>query len=78
MAKDLSGSWDDEVWLVLFPAMTHRADGQDAAVPGQITVPKDTTETTQMRTLLVSMDIAGALVTAAAAHLLCISPESRC
>jgi hypothetical protein len=43
--KDLRGSWDDEGRLVLFSAMTHRADGQDAVVLGQITVPEDTTET---------------------------------
>jgi hypothetical protein len=66
--RDLRGNWDDEGRLVLFSAMTHRADGQDAVVLGQITVPTDTTETTQMRTLLEPMDIAGALVTADAAH----------
>jgi hypothetical protein len=39
--------------------MTHRTERQDAAVPGQITVPEGTTETTHVRTLLGEMDIAG-------------------
>jgi hypothetical protein len=44
----------------LFSPMTHRTDRQDAVVPGQITVPEGT-ETTQVRTLLGEMDIAGTL-----------------
>ncbi|MBO0879707.1 MAG: ISAs1 family transposase [Mycobacterium sp.] len=66
--KDLHGSWDAGGRLVLFSAMTHRAAGQAAVVLGQIRVPEGTTETTQVRTLLEEMDIAGALVTADAAH----------
>jgi hypothetical protein len=66
--KDLRGSWNDDGRLVLFSAMTHRTKRQDAVVLGQITVPEGTTETTQVRTLLGEMDIAGALVTADAAH----------
>jgi predicted transposase YbfD/YdcC len=66
--KDLRGSWNDDGRLVLFSAMTHRTERQDAVVLGQITVPEGTTETTQVRTLLGEMDIAGALVTADAAH----------
>jgi predicted transposase YbfD/YdcC len=66
--KDLHGSWSDEGRLVLFSAMTHRTERQDAVVLGQIGVPEDTTETTQVRTLLDPMDITGALVTADAAH----------
>jgi predicted transposase YbfD/YdcC len=66
--KDLHGSWDAHGRLVLFSAMTHRNDGQDAVVLGQIRVPEGTTETTQVRALLEEMDIAGALVTADAAH----------
>ena len=66
--KDLRGSWADDGRLVLFSAMTHRTERQDAVVLGQIVVPEGTTETTQVRTLLDPMDIAGALVTADAAH----------
>jgi len=66
--KNLRGSRDDDGRLVLFSAMTHRTGRQDAVVPGQITVPEGTTETTQLRTLPGEMDIAGALVTAAAAR----------
>lgn len=68
--KDLRGSWNADGRLVLFSAMTHRRDGQDAVVLGQIAVPADTTETTQVRALLETMtlDIAGGLVTADAAH----------
>jgi len=44
---------------VLFSAMTHRTERQDAVAPGQITVPEGTTEATQVRTLLGEMDIAG-------------------
>jgi len=66
--KDLNGSWDGQGRLVLFSAMTHRTEQADAVVLGQITVPEGTTETTQVRTLLAGMDIAGALVTADAAH----------
>ena len=66
--KDLRGSWNDDGRLVLFSAMTHRTERQDAVVLGQITVPGGTTETTQVRTLLGEMDIAGALVTGDAAH----------
>lgn len=66
--KDLHGSWNDEGRLVLFSAMTHRGEHQDAAVLGQIRVPEGTTETTQVRALLEPIDITGALVTADAAH----------
>ncbi|MEU7744697.1 ISAs1 family transposase [Nonomuraea sp. NPDC049158] len=68
--KDLHGSWNADGRLVLFSAMTHRRDGQDAIVLGQVAVPTDTTETTQVRTLLETMelDLTGALVTADAAH----------
>lgn len=66
--KALHGSWDAGGGLVLFSAMVHRTGRHDAVVLGQITVPEGTTETTQMRTLLAPMDIAGALVTADAAH----------
>lgn len=66
--KDLRGSWSDDGRLVLFSAMTHRAPGRHAVVLRQIAVPKGTTETTQVRTLLGKMDITGALVTADAAH----------
>ncbi|MEU4235680.1 ISAs1 family transposase [Nonomuraea sp. NPDC026600] len=66
--KDLNGSWNADGRLVLFSAMTHRGDGRHAVVLGQIAVPEGTTETTQVRTLLTGMDIAGALVTADAAH----------
>jgi len=66
--KNLRGSRDDDGRLVLFSAMTHRTGRQDAVVPGQITVPEGTTETTQVRTLLGEMNIAEALVTADAAH----------
>jgi hypothetical protein len=66
--KDLHGSWDAGGRLVLFSAMTHRTAGQNAVVLGQVRVPEGTTETTQVRTLLETMDIAGALVTADAAH----------
>lgn len=66
--KDLRGSRDDDGRLVLFAAMTHRAPGQDAVVPGQVAVPEDTTETTQVRTLPDPIGITGALVTADAAH----------
>lgn len=66
--KDLRGSWADDGRLVLFSAMTHRNSDHDAVVLGQIRVPEDTTETTQVRTLLDETDIAGALVTADAAH----------
>jgi predicted transposase YbfD/YdcC len=66
--KDPRGSWDDDGRLVLLAAMTHRAPGQDAVVPGQVAVPEGTTETTQVRTLLDPIDITGALVTADAAH----------
>jgi hypothetical protein len=38
--KDLRGSWNDDGRLVLFSAMTHRTERQDAAVPGQITFPR--------------------------------------
>jgi predicted transposase YbfD/YdcC len=48
--------------------VTHRTERQDAVVLGQITIPEGTTETTQVGTLLDEMDIAGALVTADAAH----------
>jgi predicted transposase YbfD/YdcC len=66
--KDLRGSWNEEGRLVLFSAMTHRSRRQDAVVLGQIRVPEGTTETTQVRALLDQADIAGALVTADAAH----------
>ena len=66
--KDLRGAWADDGRLVLFSAMTHRTGRQDAVVLGQIAVPEGTTETTQVRTLLDQADIAGALVTADAAH----------
>jgi hypothetical protein len=66
--KDLRGSWNDDGRLVLFSAMTHRTERQDVVVLGQITVPEGTTETTQVRTLLGEMNIAGAQVTADAAH----------
>src|SRR5690606_9743969 len=66
--KDLHGSWNDEGRLVLFSAMTHRGEHQDAVVLGQIRVPEGTTETTQVRALLEPIDITGALVTADAAH----------
>jgi DDE_Tnp_1-associated len=68
--KDLHGSWDDGGRLVLFSAMTHRRDGQDAVVTGQSAVPAGTTETTQVRMPVETMGtgIAGALVTADAAH----------
>jgi hypothetical protein len=66
--KDLRDSWSDDGRRVLFSAMTHRTERQDAVVLGQITIPEGTTETTQVRTLLGELDIAGALVTADAAH----------
>ncbi|QYC45482.1 hypothetical protein Nocox_39695 [Nonomuraea coxensis DSM 45129] len=66
--KDLHGSWNSDGRLVLFSAMAHRGDGRDAVVLGQITVPEGTTETTQICSLLAGIDIAGALVTADAAH----------
>ncbi len=68
--KDLHGSWHAGGRLVLFSAMSHRTADQNAIVLGQITVPDGTTETTQVRTLLETMDtdITGALVTADAAH----------
>lgn len=66
--KDLNGSWDDHGRLVLFSAMTHSSDDQAAMVIGQIAVPERTTETNQVKNLLDGLDIAGALVTAAAAH----------
>ncbi|WP_433462769.1 ISAs1 family transposase [Spirillospora sp. CA-128828] len=66
--KDLRGAWADDGRLVLFSAMTHRTGRCDAVVLGQIAVPEGTTETTQVRTLLDQADIAGALVTADAAH----------
>ncbi|WP_219461616.1 ISAs1 family transposase [Nonomuraea rhizosphaerae] len=68
--KDLHGSWNADGRLVLFSAMTHRRDGQDAIVLGQVAVPAGTTETTQVRTLIEAMnlDLTGALVTADAAH----------
>lgn len=50
---------------MLFSAVTRRTERQDAVVLGQITVAEGTTDTTQVRTLLGEMDIAGALVTAA-------------
>jgi hypothetical protein len=57
--KDLRGSWNDDGRLVLSSAMIHRAERQDAVVPGQITVPEGTTETTQARMLPGAMDVAG-------------------
>jgi predicted transposase YbfD/YdcC len=68
--KDLHGSWNADGRLVLFSAMSHRRDGQNPVVLGQITVPAGTTETTQVRTLLkrMDLDLAGALITADAAH----------
>ncbi|WP_449066561.1 ISAs1 family transposase [Planomonospora algeriensis] len=68
--KDLRGSWNADGRLVLFSAMTHRRDGQDAVTIGQIQVPAATTETTQVRMLLkmIGTDAAGALITADAAH----------
>lgn len=66
--KDLNGSWDEHGRLVLFSAMTHSGDDQAAVVIGQIAVPEGTTETTQVKALLDGLDIAGALVTADAAH----------
>ena len=48
--------------------MTHRTERQHAVGLGQIRVPEGTTETTQVRTLLDPMDIAGALITADATH----------
>lgn len=66
--KDLRGSWNAHGRLVLFSAMTHRGEGHTPVVLAQIAVPEDTTETTQVRTLLDPLDITGALVTADAAH----------
>jgi predicted transposase YbfD/YdcC len=69
--KDLRGSWNDAGRLVLFSAMAHRRDddtGSTGVVLGQIAVPDGTTETTQVRALLDQMHIAGALVSADAAH----------
>jgi predicted transposase YbfD/YdcC len=66
--KDLRGSWSGDGRLVLFSAMTHRTEGHDAVVLGQIHVPEGTNETTQVRQLLDPLDITGALVTADAAH----------
>jgi predicted transposase YbfD/YdcC len=66
--KDLRGSWSDDGRLVLFSAMIHRSDRSDAVVVGQVAVPEGTNETTQVKALLDDMDIAGALVTADAAH----------
>jgi hypothetical protein len=71
--KDLRGSWNGEGRLVLFSALTHRRTGADGTVRGgvtlgQIRVPDTTTETTQVQALLDDSDIAGALVTADAAH----------
>jgi predicted transposase YbfD/YdcC len=66
--KDLHGSWADDGRLVLFSAMTHRSDRHDGVVLAQIAVPEGTNETTQVRALLAEIDIAGALVSADAAH----------
>jgi hypothetical protein len=66
--KDLRGSWSNDGRLMLFSAMTHRTERQHAVVLSQIAVPEGTTETTQVRTLLEPLDIAGALVSADAAH----------
>lgn len=66
--KDLRGSWSDEGRLVLFSAMIHRSDRSDAVVVGQVAMPEDTNETTQVKALLDDIDITGALVTADAAH----------
>lgn len=69
--KTLRGSWDAQGPLVLFSAMTHRrpkGEVRGGVTLGQIRVPQDTTKTTQVRTLLEEIDIAGALVTADAAH----------
>ena len=41
--KHLRGSWNDDGRLVLFSAMTHRTERQDAVVLGQITVPEGST-----------------------------------
>jgi hypothetical protein len=38
--KDLCGSWSDDGRLVVFSAMTHRTERQNAVVPGQITCPR--------------------------------------
>jgi predicted transposase YbfD/YdcC len=66
--KDLRGSWSDDGRLVLFSAMIHRSHHSDAVVVGQVAVPEGTNETTQVKALLDDMDIAGALVSADAAH----------
>jgi predicted transposase YbfD/YdcC len=66
--KDLRGSWNQQGRLVLFSAMTHRSPRHTPVVLAQIAVPADTTETTEVRTLLDPVDITGALVTADAAH----------
>ncbi|MEV4002431.1 transposase family protein [Actinomadura sp. NPDC049753] len=66
--KNPRGSWSDDGRLVLFTAMTHRTERQAAVVLAQIAVPEGTTETTQVRTLLEGLYVAGALVTADAAH----------
>jgi predicted transposase YbfD/YdcC len=66
--KDLRGSWSGDGRLVLFSAMIHRGEAGDPVVVGQVAVPEGTNETTQVKALLDDMDIAGALVSADAAH----------
>ena len=60
--KWLRGVLDGQVKL--FSAMLH----QEKAVIAQVRVPDDTTETTQVRALLDSVDLENAVVTADAAH----------
>jgi len=62
--KVLRGAWNDDGELTLFSAMLH----QSGTVIGQVRVPAHTTETTQVAPLLEAMDLAGALITADAAH----------
>jgi predicted transposase YbfD/YdcC len=60
--KWLRGVLDGQVKL--FSAMLH----EEKAVIGQVRVPDDTTETTQVRALLASVGLENAVVTADAAH----------
>jgi predicted transposase YbfD/YdcC len=60
--KWLRGVLDGQVKL--FSAMLH----EEKAVIGQVRVPDDTTETTQVKALLASVDLENAVVTADAAH----------
>lgn len=66
--KDLNGAWDGDGRLVLFSAMTHRGEAAPAVTIGQVEVPADTKEVTQVPPLVGPLNLAGALVTIDAAH----------